>query len=276
MTSIQHWQIAEPDHLISIAEHVLTQQPERFSVTSFALQNRPPLSNRFEWLVEAGRIVAFANEHFSYFCPFWQPVNTKARAPYAGDDNDFALNEAISLRGQTTQNPTPFYFTNEGSDFYFYDTRNNVRSRAIPEADLITSLCGTPQPHLAIASCHFVGITNEGIPHLGVALKLKGESSDFIHKPVARLIGLDDRDLLVAVGEIGPSGLLDHNIRLQVPAKQTITARRIDVAVHAFFGLACAVVLATTSTTHQGGRSIIALIGTAAGLCKAYSRYQRP
>ncbi len=278
MVNLSAYQIAEANHPLSYAEHVLTLGSQKLKFSQFPLDQKIPLTGERSWIFESGRITGIVVNYFSYVFPFWQTVEKRLEPEYQQVSDDFS--DAVPLVSKKQKVTSPFNFDSENGKYYFYEGARGIRSREIPEEQLVATLCGGPQPHLGIAMCHLNSISAQGIPDLLIGIKQKGEHGDFIHKnfitrAIARLIGFDDRARLVAFGRIQAAGLLDEDTKFQVPAKPVITARRIDTAFHSLAAAGCFALLAATYQTSPGGRSFIAAIGTITGMAYAYSRYYR-
>lgn len=243
MSFYAKWDVAPPGHPIYLAEHTLTQEPQKLTVSKYPMNKKIPLNGEFSWRIAGGRITEFVVKHFPFFWPFQSQVETTIRPESELLANhDFEQEEYVPLLRQEKKAVSPFSFTKEqdGSCF-FIDGHSRLRSRAIPENVLIRSLCDGPKPHIGLASYRLQGISAEGIPNLLVALKQKGDfraglHNSFLIKPFARLLGLEDRDMLVAVGEVKEAGVFSDS-KLEVPEQQLFTARRVDTAIKAFFGL---------------------------------------
>lgn len=270
--SIFSFQTVGYDHPLARLEHAVTQSPESIKIEQFSSASRGKVvAGNFSWRTQAGRVVEFANTSFSYIFPFFKDVQTAFLPAYAEYSE-----EHVPLLQNQVEELSQFSLEKEDGSFYFCERRQKIRSRPIEEQKLIENLCGAPQPHLRVASTWFVRANEEGIPTFGIALKQAGQESDFIPRWLARLINMDDRDTLAAVGEVSPANIFDGQPTLIVPKKPLLTTRSVDIAFHSALGLACAGVLAATYATSPGGRSVIASIGACAGLFRAYSRYKNP
>jgi len=268
-----NWPVAPVNHPIYQAEHALTQQPERIAVTEFPMDKSKKLPiDSWTWDMNAGRITGFVVKQFPFLYPCRKAVKTTISNEILGD-------EYVPLLKQERASVSPFGFTKENNKFYFYDDTSEVRSRAISEEALVTTLCGAPQPHIGIAAFYLHNITVEGIPNLVVALKQKGERRDALHsscfiKPISRLLGLEDRDRLVAVGETKAAGAL-FDEKFVVPKQQLVTARRVDTAIYSLLGLGLLVTAAVRSSTLPGSMALVAGSAGLLSLFEAYSSFRK-
>lgn len=275
MSYISNFRVADATDLVSRAEYTLQFQSEKLHIEQFPQNKKIPLDDsEHTWITASGRITGLATKYFSYVLPFWQTVETRLEPEYE------EVSESVPLTATSQRVVSPFNFTSENGTFFFYEGHRKIRSPGIPEEALVTSLCGGPQPHLGIGIHHLNSISAEGVPDLLIGIKQKGEHADLIHKNflargLARLIGFDDRERLVAFGHIHAAGLLDEHTTFNTPAKPIITARRIDTTFYALVAAGSFATIAATFQSSPGGRSLIGAIVMAGALAKAYSRYYR-
>ncbi len=303
-----NWELASEDSPMHRAEFMITQEPETLSVERYHMQGKLPLGRQLvpvptevNWNFDReGKVTGLFHRYFSYVWPFWQTVTTeiapreealfdnaecedatdaeRARLLYSKDKED-----AIALVASRSINhvrmEAAFSLANEDGNFYIYNPHARTRSRAIPEDKLIEAVCGSPQPHIGVATYHLDGIYDNGAPSLKIALKEKGQNCDHIHRnilfgAIARLFGFDDRDRLVAAGEVKEK---DGELatKLVVPKARIITAKRIDVAISTIFGASMFGALIATYRTNPGPISIATGIASCHFLFQAYSRYHK-
>ncbi len=270
MNFIANMQVADPNHPVYRAEYILTQESNRLAVTQFPMDAKLPVAETF-WETTAGRTTGLFVRYFSYF---WTKETTIKNHDGAESDED------IPLMRSSAPIQSPFRIETVKDSFYFVDSTSKVRSREIPKDTFIRCLCGSPQPHLDVKTVHMDTIAADGTPIFYIALVQKGEHADFIHhnfifRALARMIGFDDRDRLVAVGKVKKVDLLDDRDTFLTPKQPIITAKRIDTAVHALVAIAGFSILAATYQTSPGARSFIATVGVASAIIKGLSRYYR-
>ncbi|MCE5294681.1 MAG: hypothetical protein LLF94_08730 [Chlamydiales bacterium] len=283
MTYFANWPMASVTHPICQAEHTLTQEPGKLTVDAFPMDKKMlPLDDEYYWKKLEGRVSAFVVKYNPFIWPFTKSVETTISSRDADEALSHDFNEeSVPLLRQDKPTTSPFQLTKEKDQYFFYDSRAHVRSRGFTEEALVTSVCGKPQPHIGIASCNLQNITVDGIPNMVVALRQKGDfrpslHRSFIIKPFARLLGLDDRDRLVAVGEVKKAGLLDE-AKFEVPNEPVITARQVDTTIKTLFGLGIFSAAAVAYDQTPGYFSLGAVGCSLFVLFEAYSSYsQKP
>lgn len=281
MSFYAKWDVAPPGHPIYLAEHILTQEPQKLTVSRYPMDKKIPLNGEFSWRIAGGRITEFVVKHFPFFWPFQSQLETTIRPESELLANhDFEQEEYVPLLSQERNAVSPFSFTKEpdGSCFFF-DGHSQLRSRAIPENVLIKSLCDGPKPHIGLASYRLQGISADGIPNLLVALKQKGDYRNGLHKsfvikPLARLLGLEDRDMLIAVGEVKEAGVFSSDSKFAVPEQQLFTARRVDTAIKTLFGLGLFGAVCSAYKSTPGAFSLSVVGCSLLVLLEAYSSYK--
>lgn len=279
MTYFTNWPIAASGHPIYQAEHTITQEPHKLAVETFDLENKKlPLNGQYWWKKIAGRISAFVVT-YNPFCPCRKSIETTISCGLDQEEsnNDFDVDENVPLLRRQNPVQCPFSFTKEKGNYFFYDGTSQVRSRFIDEETLVTSLCGKPQPHIGIASCELLAITPDGIPNMAVALRQKGDYRPGLHnsffiKPISRFFGLEDRDMLAAVGEVKKAGLMNEE-KFRVPKEPIITARRVDTTIKALIGLGIFSGAVAAYKSTPGYFSLGMVGGSLFVLFEAYSSY---
>lgn len=296
-----NWNVADPGHPIHKTEHKLTQDPKSLTVVQYPMDKKLVLSQEMHWKYDhgQGRITALVHRSFSFLRPFWDYVTTRIEEPaleplFENAEREYSIGDEqtplvsrkdkeeyvplVSVRRVKQVHP-PFNLTREGENFYFYDSHTLTRSRAIPEEALVAAVCGSPQPHIGVATYHLQGITANGVPDIMIALKEKGQKSERVHtiiltRTIARLFGFDNRDKLVAVGEVRENDS-EVSSKFAVPPQRVITAKRIDVTVSTLLGASIFGVLVATYKTNPGAISILAGGVSCLWLFNAYSRSHR-
>ena len=275
MSFISNFRVADPTDIVSKAAYTLQFQPEKLYVEQFPQNKKIPLDNNdHSWINQSGRITGLVTKYFSYVLPFWQTVETRLEPEYE------EASESVPLSSMSQRIVSPFNFASENGTFFFYEGHRQIRSHGIPEETLVSSLCGSPQPHLGIGIHRLNSISLDGVPDLFIGIKQKGENADLIHKnfitrAIARVIGFDDRERLVAFGRVQAAGLLDEPTTFKTPTKPLITAKKIDTTYYALIATGCFATIAATFQSSPGGRSVIGAIVMAGAVAKAYSSYYR-